>query len=95
MATDQAAQAQALAQLQADMDTQTALTAAYDVAQQAYTSSEQAYTNDQATSVQVQAQGDTNQAIAIAGVVFASPSQPLNSTATGSGPVNIDRPKSA
>ena len=79
----------ALAQLQADMDTETALAAAYDVAEQAYTASEQAYTNDQATSAQVQAQGDTDQAIAIAGVVFAAPSQPLNATATGNGPVNI------
>ena len=72
------------------MDTETALAAAYDVANQAYTSSEQAYTNDQATSAQVQAEGDTAQAIAIADVVFAAPSQPITSTATGTGPVNID-----
>ena len=50
LASDQAIASGALAQLQADMDTQTALTAAYDVAEQAYTASEQAYTNDQATS---------------------------------------------
>ena len=89
LTTDQANQAQAYAQLHADMDTQAALAAAYDVAEQAYTSSEQAYTNDQTTSAQVQAEGDTNQAIAIAGVVFAAPPQPINSTALGSGPVNI------
>ena len=34
--------------------------------------------------------GDTNQAIAIADVVFAAPSQPITATATGNGPVNID-----
>ena len=90
LALDQTAEAQAAAQLQADMDTETALTAAYDVANQAYTSSEQAYTNDQTTSAQVQAEGDTAQAIAIANVVFAAPSQPITSTATGTGPVNID-----
>ena len=90
LALDQTAEAQAAAQLQADMDTETALTAAYDVANQAYTSSEQAYTSDQTTSAQVQAEGDTAQAIAIANVVFAAPSQPITSTATGTGPVNID-----
>jgi len=89
LALDQANQAQAGAQLQADQDTQTALTAAYDVATQAYSSSEQAYTNDQTTSAQVQAEGDTAQAIAIADVVFAAPPQPLTSTALGTGPVNI------
>jgi hypothetical protein len=85
LASDQANEQGAYAQLQADMDTETALAAAYDVAKQAYTSSEQAYTNDQTTSAQVQTQGDTNQAIAIAGVVFAAPPQPINST----GSVNI------
>ena len=90
LALDQTDEAQAAAQLQADMDTETALTAAYDVANQAYTSSEQAYTSDQTTSAQVQAEGDTAQAIAIANVVFAAPSQPITSTATGTGPVNID-----
>jgi hypothetical protein len=87
--TAQANQAQAYAQLHADMDTEAAFAAAYDVAQQAYASSEQAYTNAQTTSAQVQAAGDTAQAIAIAGVVFAAPAQPLTATATGSGPVNI------
>ena len=58
LAQDQANAAGAYAQLQADMDTETALAAAYDVMNQAYTSSEQAYTSDQTTSAQVQAQGD-------------------------------------
>jgi hypothetical protein len=89
LATDQANQQMAQAQLQADMDTETALTAAYDVAEQAYTSSQQACTNAQANSALVQAEGDTAQATAIADVVFAAPPQPLTSTATGSGPVNI------
>ena len=76
---DQANAAGAYAQLQADMDTETALAAAYDVMNQAYSSSEQAYTNDQTTSAQVQAQGDNAQALAIAGVVFAAPPQPISS----------------
>jgi len=85
----QAAQAQAYAQLYADMDTQAALAAAYDVMEQAYAASQQAYTNAQATSILVEAAGDSNQALAIAGVVFASPGQPINATAPGSGPVMI------
>jgi hypothetical protein len=89
LTTDEVAQAQAFAQLHADMDTEAALAAAYDVAEQAYTSSEQAYTNAQTSSAQVQAAGDTAQAIAIAGIVFAAPSQPLTATGLGSGPVNI------
>ncbi len=90
LATDQANQAQAYAQWQADRDTETALAAAYDVAKQAYTSSEQAYTNDETISTLVEAEGDTAQAIAIAGVVFAAPAQPIASTAIGTGPVNIE-----
>ena len=83
-ATDQTNEAEAYAQLQADMDTETAFAAAHDVAEQAYTTSEQAYTADQATSVQVQTQGDAAQATAIAGVVFAATPQPIMAaTATG------------
>ncbi len=93
LAQAQSNEDQAAARLQADMDTLTAFAAAYDVAKQAYTSSEQAYINDQTTSAQVQSQGDNAQAVAIAGVVFASPPQPLNLTGsvdiTGHSPLTV------
>jgi hypothetical protein len=86
LTTDQFNAAQAYAQWQADMNTETAFAAAHDVAEQAYTNAEQTMNADVAASAQVQAQGATAQATAIAQVVFADPPQPMS---ISGGPVAI------
>ena len=78
---------QAFATWQAELVALTSLTAAYNVSMQAYKTSAQIYSTAQANTAQVQAQGVSNTAIAFAGVVFASPSQPIS--ATGSSALTI------
>ena len=78
---------QAFATWQAELVALTSLTAAYNVSMQAYKTSAQIYSTAQANTAQVQAQGVSNTALAFAGVVFASPSQPIS--ATGSSALTI------
>jgi hypothetical protein len=78
---------QAFSTWQAELVSLTSLTAAYNVSMQAYKSSAQTYSTAQANTAQVQAQGVSNTAFAFAGVVFASPSQPIS--ATGSSALTI------
>jgi hypothetical protein len=94
--SDQQTASLAYSTWQANLATLKSFTVAANVATQAYASSKQAYANTVANTAQVLGQGQANTAVAIAGVIFASPSQPIGvSGATNfqlnssDGPLNI------
>ena len=82
LSIDESAANQAYATWQADLSSLQSFTAAANVATQAYQSSVQVLTNSQTNTAQVQAQGEANTANAVAGVIFASPSQPITVSST-------------